>query len=162
MRRWICITALIGLVALAAPAHAVAPDYGTESVSKAVGRSASCTRAAKALITATRHDYYLQSTAFRSISGVQLVASSVVMTYELPSHLATFTTTDAVRCSGTATRRGLSGSVPIWFSLTYAPDFSGIPFKKLKRLKTPPASRWSVVYQTSVDPGWSPAAPTSG
>jgi len=157
MRRWICAAALTGLVALAAPAHAVAPDYGAENVSKAVGRSASCAVAAKALITATRDDYYLKSTAFRRISGVTLLASSVVTTYELPSHAGTFTTTDAVRCSGTATRRGLHGSVPIWFSLTYAPDFDGIPLKKLKRLKHAPASRWSVIYQTSVDPGWSTA-----
>lgn len=144
-----------GALVAPAPAHAASKvDYGSESVSKAVGRSASCAKAAKALITASQHDYYLKSTAFVRIRSIQTVATNVVATYTLPSGLATFAITDRLRCSGTATRRGLHGTVPIWFSLSYGPDFSGIPLKKLKRLTRAPKSTYSVNYQTAVLPAW--------
>lgn len=148
-----------GTVASTAPAHAASKvDYGTESVSKAIGRAGSCSRAAKALITASQHDYYLRSTAFLKIKAIQTVATNVVATYNLPSGAATFTVTEKVRCAGVATRRGLHGTVPVWFSLSYGPDFSGIPLKKLKRLTHAPASAYSVNYQTAVQPDWTPAA----
>lgn len=144
-------------LAMPAPAHAAgAVDYGSESVSTAVGRSGSCAKAAAALIAASQRDYYAGPTAFVRIRGIQTVATGIVTTYDLPSGLGTFPITEKARCSGTATRRGTHGSIPIWFSLDYAPDFSGIPLKKLKRLRHAPPSSYSVNYQTVVAPPWTP------
>lgn len=149
------LAAVVVSSALPSPARAAGNvDYGSESVSKAIGRSGSCARAATALISASQHDYYLAPTAFLKIRAVQTLASNIVTTYELPSELATFSVTEVVRCSATATRRGTRGAVPVWFSVDYAPDFSGLPLKQLKRLKRAPASSYSVNYQTAVAPPW--------
>lgn len=148
-----------GAFGATAPAHAASKvDYGTEGIAKALGRSASCARAAKGLISASQHDYYLKSTAFLKIKSIQTVSTNVVATYSLPSGAGTFIVTDKVRCVGTATRRGMHGTVPVWFALSYGPDFSGIPLKKLKRLTHAPASAYTVNYQTAVQPDWTPAA----
>ena len=127
-------------------------------VSRCVHKKLEITPIPAVLITASQHDYYLAPTAFLRIRAIQTVATDVVTTYELPSGLATFSVTEKVRCSGTATRRRTHGTVPVWFSLDYAPDFSGIPLKKLKRLRHAPASSYSVNYQTAVAPPWASAS----
>lgn len=153
--------AVVAVGGAAAPAHAVSKvDYGSENLSKVIGHSGSCARAAKALITATQHDYYLRPTALLTIKSIQTVATNVVTLGTLPGG-TTFPITDRARCSGVATRRGLHGSVPIWFTITSAPDFTGIPLKKLKHLTRAPRPSYTVNYQTADVPAWATVAPTS-
>lgn len=148
-------TAALIAGALAAPAHAANnKDVGSVAITKAAGRRATCAKAAKALIVGTQHDYYMKRIAFTRIRAVHVLGANVTTTDTLPSGAGTFTVTDKVRCIGKANRRGTHGSIPIWFSLTYAPDFIDTPLPKLKLLTHPPASTYSVNYQTALSPGW--------
>lgn len=147
--------AMLFVGSLAAPADAANnKDFGSETVQKSLARHASCAKAASALIAASKKDANLRAFAFKRITRVRTIAQSVTTTDTLPSGSGTFTVTDVVRCSGKASRQGTHGMVPTWFSVTYAPDFVDTPLSTLVKLTHPPASTYSVNYQTAVRPAW--------
>lgn len=147
--------AVVGAGALAGPAHAGGnKDFGSEAVTKGAARNANCAKVAQALIAGTQRDYYMKRIAFTRIRAIHTLGANVTTTDTLPSGSGTFTVTDKLRCSGKATRRGTGGSIPVWFSLTFAPDFIDTPLPKLKTLTRPPVSTYSVNYQAAVRPAW--------
>lgn len=136
-----------------APARARVTDTGELDITRAQAAHPTCSRAANALISGSKRDYYMRSTAFMRIQRSRLLAANVSTVSTMPNG-ADVVSTDVVRCVGRAVRRGSPRPTTVYYAITLAPDMIAVLLSGNIDNGTPPPPTYSVTYQTGGVPGW--------
>lgn len=136
-----------------APAHASDSDSGALDITRAQAAHANCSKAASELISGSKRDYYMRSTAFMRIQRARLLATNISTTSTLPNG-TNVVTTDVVRCVGRAVRKGSRRPTTVYYAITLAPDMIAVLLSGNIEHASPPPPTYSVTYQTGTTPGW--------
>lgn len=145
--------AMLALVGSVAPAHAAGSDTGAFDLTPAQAAHASCSKAATDLISTSKRNYYMRSSAFVRIQRARLLAANVSTSSTLPGG-RTVTSTDVVRCVGRALRKGTRQLTTVFYAITYAPDIVDWMMSGRADSTPPPPPTYSITYTTGSTPSW--------
>ena len=128
-------------------------DSGALDIPRAQAAHPTCHKAANELISRSKSDYYMRSTAFMRIRKSRLLASNVSSTSTMPNG-DQVVTTDVVRCVGRALRKGSSARTTVYYAITLAPDMVAVLLSGNIEDAAPPPPTYSITYQPGIAPAW--------